>query len=81
MILPDKNIRLEYSLLNCGRIILECMIEPNTISGIWDRVKKNEALINYEKFLLTLDVLYVLNAIDYKNGLLMRCKNDSLNKK
>lgn len=80
MILPDKNIKLEYSLLNCGAILLAEISEPHTISLLWDKVKKHEALVNYEKFLLTLDYLYLINAITLKDGLIVRCKNDSLSK-
>lgn len=78
MILPDKNIKLEYSLLDCGALILKEMSEPQTISLLWDKVKKHEALVNYEKFLITLDYLYMINAITLKDGLILRCKNDSL---
>lgn len=78
MILPDKNIKLEYSLLNCGALVLEEISEPQTISLLWDKVKKHEALVNYEKFLLTLDYLFLINAITTRDGLIVRCKNDSL---
>jgi len=78
MILPDKNIKLEYSLLNCGAIILKNLSEAQTISLLWEKVKKQETLVNYEKFLLTLDYLYLINAIAIKDGLIVRCKNDSL---
>lgn len=78
MILPDKNIKLEYSLLNCGALILGEISEPQTISLLWNKVKKHEALVNYEKFLLTLDYLYLINAITLRDGLIVRCKNDSL---
>lgn len=78
MILPDKNIKLEYSLLNCGAILLEEITESQTLSLLWDKVKKYEALVNYEKFLLTLDYLYLINAITIRDGLIVRCKNDSL---
>lgn len=81
MILPDKNIKLEYSLLNCSALILEEMSEPQTISLLWDKVKKHEALVNYEKFLITLDYLYMINAITLRDGLIVRCKNDSLSQK
>ncbi len=81
MILPDKNIKLEYSLLNCGALILEEMSEPQTISLLWDKVKKHEALVNYEKFLITLDYLYMINSITLRDGLIVRCKNDSLSQK
>lgn len=78
MILPDKNIRLAYSLLNCGAILLKEITEPQTLSLLWDKVKKHKALLNYEKFLLTLDYLYLINAITIKDGLIVRCKNDPL---
>lgn len=81
MILPDKNIKLEYSLLSCGATLLTEITEPQTLSLLWDKVKNYEALVSYEKFLLTLDYLYMINAITLKDGMIARCKNDSLNQK
>lgn len=81
MIFPDKNIRLEYSLLSCGAVLLTEIVEPQTLSLLWNKVKCNKALVSYEKFLFTLDYLYIINAITLKDGLIVRCKNDSLNQK
>lgn len=44
MILPDKNIKLEYSLLNCGALILESLQIPLTISAIWEKVKGTKSI-------------------------------------
>ena len=77
MILPDKNIKLEYSLHNCGALILDEIREPKTISLLWEQVKQKETLDNYEKFVLTLDFLFIINAIKLNDGFLERCKNDS----
>ena len=77
MILPDKNIKLEYSLLNCGALILDEIRDPKTISLLWEQVKQKETLDNYEKFVLTLDFLFIINAIKLNDGFLERCKNDS----
>lgn len=77
MILPDKNIKLEYSLLNCGALILDEIREPKTISLLWEQVKQKETLDNYEKFVLTLDFLFIINAIKLNDVFLERCKNDS----
>lgn len=74
MILPDKNIKLEYSLLNCGAIILMELIEPQTLSLLWDKVKKRKFIVSYEKYLLVLDYLYMIKAIELKDGLIVRCK-------
>ena len=77
MILPDKNIFFVYSLLNCGALILDEIREPKTISLLWEQVKQKETLDNYENFVLTLDFLFIINAIKLNDGFLERCKNDS----
>lgn len=74
MILPDKNIKLDHSLLKCGGIILKILKEPLTISALWESVKNQEAFGGFEKFVLTMDFLYMINAIQYKNGVLRRCE-------
>ena len=59
MILPDKNIKLEYSLLNCGALILSEITESQTISSLWDKSKKHEMLVSYENFIIVrLSILY-----------------------
>lgn len=73
MILPDKNINLDYSLLKCGGIILNTLKEPLTISALWESVKTQEAFAGFDKFVLTMDFLYMINAIQYNNGVLKRC--------
>ncbi len=74
MILPTKNIKIQYSLINCGAIILSNIDGDSTISSIWEKAKNEETLMNYEKFILALDFLYMINAIEYKNGLVVRCE-------
>jgi hypothetical protein len=81
MILPDKSIKLKYSLLNCGAVILNFLSKPQTINALWDRVRDTEELMNYEKFLLTLDFLFAIGAITFIDGMIERCNDDSLYKK
>lgn len=73
MILPDKNIKLEYSLLNCGALVLESLEVPLTISALWEKLKEQKVFVGYEKFILTIDFLYMINGIENKNGLIRRC--------
>lgn len=73
MILPDKNIKLEYSLLNCGALILESLEVPLTISALWEKLKEQKVFVGYEKFILTIDFLYMINGIENENGLIRRC--------
>lgn len=79
MILPTKNIKVQYSLLNCGAIILERLGDRDTVSAVWEKVCIVDALLNYDKFVLAMDLLYMIGAIEYKNGLIMRCQNDTRN--
>lgn len=72
MILPDKNIKLEYSLLNCGALVLESLEVPLTISALWEKLKEQKVFVGYEKFILTIDFLYMINGIENENGLI-RC--------
>ena len=45
MILPDKNIKLEYSLLNCGALVLESLEVPLTISALWEKLKEQKVFV------------------------------------
>lgn len=73
MILPDKNIKLEYSLLKCGALVLESLEVPLTISALWEKLKEQKVFVGYEKFILTIDFLYMINGIENENGLIRRC--------
>jgi hypothetical protein len=74
--MPNKNIKLEYSLLNCGVIILENLQETDTISSLWEKVRSSETMVNYEKFVLTMDYLFLISAVRMENGMIVRCRND-----
>ena len=76
MIMPNKNIKLEYSLLNCGAIILEDLQEIDTISSLWEKARLTETMVNYEKFVLTMDYLFLIGAIRMESGMIVRCRND-----
>lgn len=76
MIMPDKNIRIEYSMLNCGAIVLSNLRERDTISSLWEKCREKETLVNYERFILTLDYLFVIGAVRLDSGLIERCQND-----
>ncbi len=72
MILPDKTITLQYSLLGTGSIVLDELRNPKTLTELWENIKSLEEINNYEKFILTLDFLYMLELIKYKDPFLVR---------
>lgn len=76
MIMPNKNITVRYSLLHCGALVLSELNHPDTVSSLREKTKNHEVLSSYEKFILTLDYLFVIGAIVLRDGLIMRCVND-----
>jgi hypothetical protein len=72
MILPTKHISTRHSLLGLGATVLKHLGAPNTVTGLWDKIKEFPEIGTYKRFILALDLLYTINAIDYSDGLLRR---------
>lgn len=78
MILPTKHLRPDRALLAVGGDLLISLREPMTVSRLWDdfRSKRGEsgepAPINYDWFVLALDLLFMINAIELDRGLLRK---------
>jgi len=73
MILPDKNITLSNSLIGLGsRIIIE-LNTPQTVSSLWEKVRRKCSEIRtFERFVLSLDLLYAMGLIELENGIIKR---------
>ncbi|AEI63783.1 ABC-three component system middle component 6 [Corallococcus macrosporus] len=78
MILPTKGIRADRALLSVGADVLRLLDEPKTVSRIWDEVRSAWGLregasrLSFDWFVLALDLLYVLGAVDMEHGRLVR---------
>lgn len=80
MILPTKRLKTENSLIFLGGIVLTLLDGPKTISRVWEefqlrRVKElniNACDVSFDWFVLSLDLLHMIGAIDYKSGRLER---------
>ena len=70
MILPTKHISIARSLLNVGAMLLQQLNRPKTVAGLWDEVRELEDVGTFQRFVLALDFLYILGAIELKDGLL-----------
>lgn len=81
MILPSKHLSQQRALLSVGAKILQHLQSPKTVSAIWEELTKagdDKALSNmgYNSFILTLDLLYSISAIEMEGGLLSVKKHD-----
>ena len=74
MLLPTKHIPEQRALLTVASDILGLLTSSKTTSRIWTelqliRSSENDRL-NFDWFVLALDFLYSINAIDVTEGLL-----------
>jgi hypothetical protein len=78
MILPTKHLRPDRALLAVGADVLRCLNEPMTVSRLWDEIRNarsNRAVsapINYDWFILSLDLLFIVKAVQFNRGLVQK---------
>ncbi len=70
MILPTKHISINNCFLGLGGVILVHLNEPKTVTALWNEVSKKPEFATFERFILTLDLLYMIGAIQLEEGLL-----------
>jgi hypothetical protein len=72
MILPTKHIPQDEALLGVGATVLAHLNAPLTVSGLWERLKAEPNVGTFERFVLATNLLFLIGAIDMKDGLLVR---------
>ncbi len=80
MILPSKHLSQERALLTVGSRILQHIQEPMTVSALWERLRTHEErtdsrrMIRYDRFVLALDLLFMIGVVSLEDGRLIRYK-------
>lgn len=78
MILPSKHLSQDRALLTVGAAILRHLAHPVTVSGLWEQMPRfardNQGLspLRYDAFVLALDLLFLIGALELHDGLLVR---------
>lgn len=72
MILPTKHLSLQYCVLGAGAAILRRLDSPQTVTALWERVRTEPGVSAYWRFVLSLDFLFAIGALDFKDGLVVR---------
>lgn len=74
MIMPNKYLKEEDTLLGASATIFNNLSSKQSLSELWDLVKEDDSIYNFERFILSLDMLYILGCIDFdeKNNYLIR---------
>lgn len=68
MILPNKHIREEEALIGVGAILLKKISSSVLLSELWEQVKEISNIGNYERFILGLDLLFLLGLIKIEDN-------------
>ena len=71
-LLPNKHVPTSRSLVGIGALVLEKLEASSTVSELWELVRNEEEVGSFHNFVLSLDCLYAIGAIDYDQGLLNR---------
>jgi hypothetical protein len=79
MILPSKHLSHDRALLTLGAHILQQLSQPKTVSALWEDLPRKDqstrnlaSSISYDVFVLALDLLFLLGAVELGKGLLSR---------
>lgn len=72
MILPTKYLPIEQSLLGVGALLMSKLRSGRTVSALWSEVKEREEVGSFERFTLSLDLLYAMGIIDLRDGIITK---------
>jgi len=71
-LLPNKHVPIRTSFLGLGAILLRKLEQPSSVSGLWERCRKSPDIASFERFAVTLDLLFVIGAVRLENDILVR---------
>jgi hypothetical protein len=72
MILPNKHLNLSQSLFGVGAMLLRHLDAERTVTSLWASTHSMPEIVTFERFTLGLDFLFMIEAIEFRNGLLGR---------
>lgn len=81
MILPTKHLRPDRALVAVGADVLGLLQTPQTVSRLWEdfRLLRSRrpgvAPVTYEWFILSLDLLFLLEAVTFERGQVQRSQS------
>lgn len=72
MILPTKHIKLTNALLSVGAVLLKNLDSTHTVTSLWSATHNLPEVKTFERFTLGLDLLFMIGAVNFQEGLLRR---------
>jgi len=78
VILPTKGLATDRALLSVGGEVLRHLERPKSISRLWEQMRSRQngllQAISYDWFLLAVDLLYTVGAVNFEDGLLRKSR-------
>lgn len=74
MILPSKHIPEEQALLGVGAVVLKEIKQTQTVTSLWEKVRSNQSVGTFERFVLALDMLHVAGVVTLTNGMIAKVR-------
>ena len=62
----------DTALLGVGARLLAELVRPRTVSSLWCAVQDRHEISTFTRFALGLDVLFIIGAIELRDGLLRK---------
>lgn len=70
MLLPDKYVSVERSVLGQAAKILNHRAPDRTVSELWSALVSEDSSWTFDRFALALSLLFGLGVVDLQNGVL-----------
>lgn len=74
MIVPTKYIPVSNALIGLGAEVLKELTEPMSAAFLWERLRLKPEFGTFERFVLAVDLLFILNAVVMDQGQLRRAR-------
>lgn len=68
MILPTKHLTPAESLIGVAARLIERLEEPQTVNALWDAARDDGRVGTFDRFVLALDLLFLMDAVDLVSG-------------
>jgi hypothetical protein len=79
MVLPSKHLSSKRALVTIGAELLTLLDAPKTLSRLWEEARRPKAAVlgetprlSYKLFVLSLDLLYTIGAVELDGHLLIK---------
>jgi hypothetical protein len=72
MILPNKHLSVEASLLGVGAKILAALDHPQSVNDLWGALRTADGVGSFDRFCSALTFLHTLGLVDLKNDQLIQ---------